>query len=367
MPIDQSQRGLLPETLRPLLEKRVAIKQRLARLTHQDCRTADLKSRSTALKWLLVVAFGYAGYKRARFGRIEAHEAITAYSREAMLRAKETAEAAGYEVLHMYVDGLWLKRPGGLSKEGIHLLLADITECTGLPIALEGIYRWLAFLPSKLDARVPVPNRYFGIFSDNSLKLRGIEARRRDTPPFITQLQLDIFKQLAKTADITQTSCWLPGILILIHRCLDDLHNGRIPLEHLLISQTLSRAVAAYKTPSPAARAAMQLQRVGKLCFPGQRIRFVYTLGVDGVHAWDLADTVDEGHIDKQYYTKLICRAAASILQPLGLDEAILQAWVLGHAWQRPLPLTSQRNQLECKVWFNETAVTTVPPLTIDH
>jgi DNA polymerase elongation subunit (family B) len=35
-------------------------------------------------------------------GRIEAHEAITAYSREALLRAKETAESLGYTewVLH---------------------------------------------------------------------------------------------------------------------------------------------------------------------------------------------------------------------------------------------------------------------------
>ena len=101
MPIDQTKRGLLPETLQPLLEKRIVIKTRLTNLTRRDCRHPSLKSRSTALKWLLVVAFGYAGYKRARFGRIEAHEAITAYSREALLRAKETAESLGYEVVHM--------------------------------------------------------------------------------------------------------------------------------------------------------------------------------------------------------------------------------------------------------------------------
>lgn len=68
-----------PETLQPILEKRIAMKARLANLTRFDCRRPTLKSRSTALKWLLVVAFGYAGYKRARFGHIEAHEAITAY------------------------------------------------------------------------------------------------------------------------------------------------------------------------------------------------------------------------------------------------------------------------------------------------
>ncbi len=112
MRIDQTKRGLLPETLQPILEKRIALKTQLASLTKRDCRCRSLKSRSAALKWLLVVAFGYAGYKRARFGRIEAHEAITAYSREAMLLAKEAAEALGYEVVHMYVDGLVAKTGG---------------------------------------------------------------------------------------------------------------------------------------------------------------------------------------------------------------------------------------------------------------
>jgi DNA polymerase-2 len=339
MLIDQSQRGLLPETLQPLLEKRVTLKQQLAGLTHQDCRYGGLKSRSTALKWLLVVAFGYAGYKRARFGRIEAHEAITAYSREAMLRAKEVAEAAGYEVLHMYVDGLWLKRSGGMTKESLQPLLKDITESTGLPIALEGIYQWLAFLPSKLDARVPVPNRYFGILADKSVKLRGIEARRRDTAPFITQLQLDIFQRLARVADISQVDAWLPGVLTHIQRCIHDLINGRIPLEKLLICQTLSREVATYKIPSPAARAAAQLIQVGKLRYPGQSIRFVYVKGVDGIYAWNLPTKPGRTHIDVKHYTELTMRAVVAILQPLGVDEAVVRALALGQAWQRPLPL----------------------------
>ena len=143
MPIDQTKRGLLPETLQPILEKRIAIKGRLSNMAKLDCRRSALKSRSTALKWLLVVAFGYAGYKRARFGRIEAHEAITAYSREALLRAKETAESLGYEVVHMYVDGLWVKRKGIKSKATVQPLLDEIESNTGLPIALEGFYRWV--------------------------------------------------------------------------------------------------------------------------------------------------------------------------------------------------------------------------------
>jgi DNA polymerase-2 len=94
--------GLVPKTLRPLLEKRLMLKNILSDLDLRDCRVEILKARAAALKWLLVVCFGYLGYKNARFGKIESHEAVTAMSRELMLQAKEVAEDMGFIVLHMY-------------------------------------------------------------------------------------------------------------------------------------------------------------------------------------------------------------------------------------------------------------------------
>ncbi len=45
-----TRRGLLPETLQPILEKRIAIKAQFTNLTQLDGRRQSLKSRSTALK-----------------------------------------------------------------------------------------------------------------------------------------------------------------------------------------------------------------------------------------------------------------------------------------------------------------------------
>ena len=90
----------------------MALKQRALALPRWDPRRRKDKSRSAAHKWLLVTCFGYLGYKNARFGRIEAHEAVTTWGREALLRAKEAAERLGFTVLHMYVDGLWVQKTG---------------------------------------------------------------------------------------------------------------------------------------------------------------------------------------------------------------------------------------------------------------
>jgi DNA polymerase-2 len=311
-PIDRSQEGLVPNTLRPLLAKRLAIKQRLAGMSRRDCRYGPLNARASALKWLLVVCFGYLGYKNARFGRIESHEAVTAYGREALLRAKEAAEDAGFEVLHMYVDGLWVKRKAGQTADFIEPLLDEIVARTGLPIALEGIYRWVAFLPSRLDKRVPVANRYFGLFQDGTLKKRGIEVQRHDTTLFVAQVQTKILRRMAAVPKGRPLQSCLPAVLQVLAQNLSDLQEGKIPPTQLIVSQTLSKKTAEYKVLSPAARAVMQLEQAGKERRPGQRIKFIYTYGDPGVHAWDLPQPIDPRMIDLDRYRDLMIRAAAA-------------------------------------------------------
>ena len=335
IPVDRSQIGLVPKTLRPLLARRLAIKQRLAKLDSRDCRYGSLKARSDALKWLLVVCFGYLGYKNARFGRIESHEAVTAYGREALLRAKEAAEDLGFTVLHMYVDGLWVRQEGNKTAADFQPLLREVTARTGLPIALEGVYRWVAFLPSRLDKRVPVANRYFGYFQDGRLKMRGIEARRHDTPPFVAQTQMDLLKRMSRVPDGRPLGECLVDLVLLLRRRLADLRAGRIPPEHLLVTQILSRALAEYRVPSPVARAVAQLEAAGKPAMkPGQRVRFLYTREKPGVWAWDLPGKPNPGSVDVARYEQLLLRAASAVTEPLGLNESQLQAWVFDYATQ---------------------------------
>ncbi len=316
--------GLVPQTLAPLLEKRLALKKHLLTCPRWDPRRNLDKARASAHKWLLVTCFGYLGYKNARFGRIEAHEAVTAYGREALLRAKEIVESLGYEVLHMYVDGLWIRKKGASEVADFQPVLEAISRATGLPIALDGIYRWVAFLPSRGNKHVPVPNRYFGVFQDGSFKIRGIEARRGDTPAFIAQMQMEILETLAQNErpDVSKA-------LHVIRGKLAALRRRKIPPEQLVISQRLSRELQAYRVPSPAARAAAQLAATGKNLRPGQHVRFIYTLGSPDVHAWDLPETLDPQRVDIERYITLLLRAAHSVLEPFGVSEAYLKAQVL--------------------------------------
>ena len=333
--------GLVPATLRPLLARRIAMKEELAAMNPRDCRYRPLKARATALKWLLVVCFGYLGYKNARFGRIEGHETVTAYGREMLLRAKEAAEDHGYTVLHMYVDGLWIRHPTDTAG-GLAAVMAEITRRTDLPIALEGIYRWVAFLPSRMDERVPVANRYFGVFQDGSLKVRGIEARRHDTPPFVAAAQMRLLEELA--AGEGDPAARLPAAVALLRRWIADLRGGRVAPAELLVSHRLSRELAEYRGRPPGARAAAQLAAAGKPQSPGRRVRFIYTRGEPGddagrggVYAWGNPEELDPARIDVARYEDLLLRAAANLLGPF-ISEGELRRWVAGEARQLPLP-----------------------------
>lgn len=332
LPVDQEQKGLIPLTLEPLLKKRLEIKLRLAELPTWDPRRNTYKARSSAHKWLLVTCFGYLGYKNARFGRIESHEAVTAYGREALLRAKEAAEAMGGTVIHLYVDGMWVKKEGLKTPADFQPLLDEIAEATGLPVALDGIYKWVAFLPSRMDERVPVPNRYFGAFQDGSLKMRGIEARRTDTPPFIAKMQVEALERMAKAATAEDLPDLLPELYALVRRKIAGLRRGEIKPEDLLVNQKVSRSLDEYRSLSPPARAALQLQEVKKQTRAGQRVRFIYTLGEPGVHAWDLPGPFDMRTVDVPRYIDLLLRAASTIFQPLGVPEEKMRSMVLYRA-----------------------------------
>lgn len=335
-PVCNHRLGLVPETLEPLLEKRARYKELMRALPEDDPRRETYRRRYSAHKWLLVTCFGYLGYKNARFGRIEAHEAVSAYGREVILRAKEIAEARGYRVLHIYVDGLWVHKPGARRQPDYEKLIAKIREGTGLPIELEGVYRWLAFLPSRTEPRVAVANRYFGAFEDGSLKLRGIEARRHDTPQFIRETQLDLLGILAQGRDAQGFRRALPAAIDHAGQKLARLRAGQVPARDLVVRQRLSRRPDEFQVLTPAAAVAQQLTRAGVELRPGEQLRFVYVAGPEKARAWDL--TGDEIPYDRAAYTELFLRAVETLFMPLGVDRRILDTWLLGHAgyWGPP-------------------------------
>jgi len=335
-PVCTHRQGLVPETLAPLLEKRGRYKALVRSLPEEDPRKEAYRRRYSAHKWLLVTCFGYLGYKNARFGRIEAHEAVTAYGREVLLRAKELVEERGFRVLHLYVDGLWIHRPGASGRPDYESLIAEIQENTGLQVVLDGIYRWVAFLPSRLEPRVSAANRYFGAFEDGEIKVRGIEARRHDTPPYIKETQLGMLELLAEGRDAAGFRAAIPAAIDFARERLARLQAGSVPASELVVTHRLSRQPDEFTVHTVAAQAARELVGAGIQLLPGENLRFLIVPGPEKARAWERLSG-DEIY-DRAAYTDRFLRAIESLLAPVGVDRAMLETWLHGNTgyWGPP-------------------------------
>jgi DNA polymerase elongation subunit (family B) len=265
--------GLVPRTLRPILELRERLK---AAAKEAPGELAVLyQQRQNALKWMLVTCFGYLGYKNARFGRIEAHEAVTAFGRDKLLTAKEICEDQGYRILHGLTDCVWIQK-AGMTEVELQALCREVSAATGVKLAMEGVYRWIAFLPSRQNRQRPVATRYFGVFADGKVKARGLICRRRDTPPFVRRAQEALLACLATATDAADLERIKPELEEMAAGFRQCLQEGGINPQELVITRVLSQALSDYRVDTPTALAARQLQQAGVQIRPGEKVRYVH-------------------------------------------------------------------------------------------
>lgn len=268
----QKRRGITSRVVERLIAKRTEWKRRMPAAPVELGKRYKLQR--DALKWLLVCCFGYTGYKNARFGKIEAHEAINAVARETLLVAKEIAENRGFELLHALVDSLYLHKDGATREDYQHLVRA-IENATKLPLAIEAIYRYVVFLPSRQFSDVPVPNRFFAVSDAGELKVRGLESRRHDTPPFVTRMQTEVLEILAAARDYDSYCAQLTEAAERVRQYEEKLQSGAMAIEDLIISKRLTRAPREYQKASLTAIVAQQLYGSGIKLRPGQNIEYI--------------------------------------------------------------------------------------------
>lgn len=302
-------RGIVPRAIELPLKKRLQYKRLWKEADDPELRRIYMQ-RSDALKWILVTAFGYLGFRKAKFGSREAHLAVCALARDALLKAVKIAEELDFKVIHGIVDSLWVHRDG--AGDGDYRELAKrIEERLGLPVSYEGRYKWIAFLPSKLNPEKPVNNRYFGAFTDGRIKYRGIEARRRDTPPIIREMQLEMIRKLAEAGTPTELEEKALECSEIYRRYARKLILGEASAEDLAITKALSMRPEDYSMNVNHALAAKKLENIGVKIEPGQAVTYVITKTATPIQLY-----VD-GSYNLGEYLKLLTKAMETLLSHL--------------------------------------------------
>ena len=276
----KKRKGLVPTALEILLTKRKIYKR--LRNSATDTKLKQVyDARQTALKWVLVTSFGYLGFNNAKFGRIDAHIAVCAFDRNILIRTMRIAEQHGFKVLHAIVDSIWIQKRNAqkhTNQDEYDILKKSIEKETGFEISFEGIYKWIAFVPSKSSNIVGVPNRYFGVFEDGTLKLRGIEARRHDTPIFFSNYQQLILNMLAKADTIKEVKMMFPEIHQMFQKHLMILKQRKVPLKELVFTKRTSKSHDEYEDRNTVENNALSnLSGEGKSLRAGEILKYIIT------------------------------------------------------------------------------------------
>lgn len=341
--------AFIPQYLRPIVRRREFFKKK---------RKSDPENRELyqqicdVYKWLLVCSFGYQGYKNAKFGRIECHEAISAWGRETLLAASEVSRDEGFEVLHGIVDSLWVKRV--VAGSDVMKLGERISREIGIPCEYQGRFKWIVFLPTRqFPATADAPavgalNRYYGCLDSKpdkpsrsqagqpldyiaggAMKVRGVEIRQHSTPRVVREAQEEFLKIVAEADDA-------PGFMRVLPRAIDAVRpvwqrvlDGACKLEDLVFVNSVSQDHSQYRSLTCAAAALKQLAARGLDVQPGDVVRYVILNEAAKVPEEKVVEArllKGDEQYDRAAYERVLLRSVASLTLPFGiLEDEILE------------------------------------------
>ncbi len=312
--------GIVSESLRLLVNRRMKFKDLIEE--GKDARKYEFVQNT--LKGVLVSCFGYLGFKNAKFGRVEAHTAVTAFARDVLLRTQEIGEEMGLEMIHGIVDSVWLQAEGDVEYENVAEFCRRVTKDVEIQMSPKGVYRWMVIPSSRLHPSVAPLNRYYGVYRNGGIKTRGIETRRRDTCLYVGDCQKEMIKTLARGRDKVGFLEQIPNAYAVCQEFINRLHDDNVDLRDLILNATLTRNPHEYRATSRAAVVAHQLVKAGRELHAGQKVRYLMTSAdsenaLRRVCALELFD--ESTRYDPEAYAKLCKRAFESLIPAQYLDS----------------------------------------------
>ena len=168
------------------------------RIGTKAAKKADpaIAGMDSVLKWMLVTCFGYTGYKNAKFGRVDVHEAITRISREALIVVEGDGRAtagSGCSTGSRTASSCRASRSTALK--------AAIEAESGYLMEVE-TFDWVVFLPQKDGTGAYT--WYYGRLDDGEVKVRGIMARRGDCPAYVQRFQQEALALMGTARSIAE-------------------------------------------------------------------------------------------------------------------------------------------------------------------
>jgi len=281
--------GLTAQVVGLLRDYRVKIyKKRAKDKSLPEAQRAWYNTVQAAMKVYINASYGVFGAESFPFYAPPLAESVTAIGRYVIRQSLQKAAELGLFVLYGDTDSLFLWHP---DREKLSILQAYVNGNFGLDIEVDKVYRFVTFSGLKKN--------YIGVYEDGSVDVKGLVAKKRNTPEFLKKEFAAILKMIG-TIESPEGFVKVRGeILEKLREIYNNIRGLEYNLDELAVKMALNKPLDAYTKNTPQhVKAARQLAAAGVQVLPGDVISFVKVRGKEGVKPIQLA-RLPEVDVDK--------------------------------------------------------------------
>ncbi|MEM0505700.1 MAG: DNA-directed DNA polymerase I [Thermosphaera sp.] len=271
-----------------------------------------------AIKVFINASYGVFGDEKFSLYSPAVAESVTAMGRKSFYTIVRKAADLGVKTLYGDTDSIFVWAP---TQDQLKRLQTWILDRLGLEIEIDKVFTYVVFTGLKKN--------YLGRTVDGGIEIKGLVAKKRNTPEFLKDLFEDILERLKSVEnphDFVEFVEWLERQVKTIHH---DIKRREITLDRLAIRVALTKTPSLYtKTKPPHVKAALQLMNYGYSVEEGDIITFVKVKSKEGYKAIQLTKLQE---VDPDKYIDLVKSGLEQFLSAFGIKwEDIIGSGGLG-------------------------------------
>ncbi|MEM4588260.1 MAG: DNA-directed DNA polymerase [Nanopusillaceae archaeon] len=311
----KNRRGYIPTILDEIFRERAKLKKKLKELSPSSKEYKAIDAKQYALKILMNSMYGYLGFPASRWYCINCAAAITAYGREFIKKTIEYLEKKNFRVIYGDTDSIFAILN---SKEDLKII-EEINSILPKPMELEieNFYVSGIFV-GKRGERRGAKKKYALLAEDNTIKLRGFEAVRRDWSELSKKVQEDVIKLALKEDK--------EGIILYLRDIINKIRKKELPLEYFIIREQLRKNLSEYEVEAPHVVAAKKYKDRGYKVTEGFIVEYIVCVGGEKISdKVKIPDECKNKEYDPEYYIeKQVFQPIEGILRLFNINKEII-------------------------------------------